>query len=339
METLISIFGLLVVFLFPVIIYLINIHLEKKAEQRAADNKFKYKANPERFNYIECTKKSDLQSAKRKKTAVTFRNLAIAGVVVALIINSCDFDEDKDKNDNSVITATVEHSETQESQNPTERDVNESAEHTAEAITETTLPRSKIVQGDGYSFIKPEGWRLQLSQDGGDFEVHYSIPYANKGVIAVYVSHFPMDEFIYEEGDDLDDFANDLYDIYYYVYSEEENTTVSKNLERSRRISGEITYKFYMNTVSDIITYDPDKVEYGKDEYGNTVITNMDELELVEYHDIPCRSYYYWVQNGNDFIEVNIVYTLDEREKAEKYLEEFLNGIKLEKAETENENE
>lgn len=330
MTVLIVILGLLAVYLFPMAIYQINKHLENKAEQKAANERFKYKADPERFNYSECVKKSDLQAAK--KSAVPFRKLLIAGAVIAFLVNSCDFGSDE-HNNSSVITETKGY------ETLTEFDVNEYAEETSAAVTATEIPKPNIVQGDGYSFIKPDGWRLQQSREGGDFEVHYSIPYIDKGVIAVYINRFPMDERLYEDEESFDDFAESLYEFYSYNYSMEKNTTVSKSLERTSKISGEVTYNFFVNTLSDIVTYDSSKVRYGKDEYGNTIITNMEELELVEYHDVPCRSNYYWVQNGNDLLEVNIMYTIEGIAKAEKYSEDFLNGIMLEKNEKENEAE
>lgn len=195
----------------------------------------------------------------------------------------------------------------------------------AVSSAEVTEIKKKIIKGEGYSFFLPDGWILQNAEKG--YNAQLNIPDTLMGIVGVNISssaYFDSNSMTASE------YAELMYSIVKIGYSSAENTAVSDTLEQNNRISNMVTYMFYADFPMDISYYDTSDIEYGTDELGNIIATNLDELNTVEYKDVPCRTYFYMAENGNDLIEITAVYTLDYEEKGIKYLEEFLDGVVFE---------
>ncbi|MCM1060286.1 MAG: hypothetical protein NC452_08320 [Eubacterium sp.] len=190
---------------------------------------------------------------------------------------------------------------------------------------------STVKNGEGYSFDTMDMWKLLDAGDEYDFDLFMNIPFIQKGVISTQIQHYYLSEMSFDdETPDFETYVNYDYEVSKILFSlSEEDITVSDSFEESRKIGNASAYKYYTEQTSDIVSLDLSKAIYGTDEYGNIIITNIDFLSTITYHDVPCRSEYYFVENGDEVIEIAITYTIENEDDCIWYIDQFLDGITL----------
>lgn len=237
------------------------------------------------------------------------------------------------KNDSSKETAEVSTSDTEKYIT----DISASEQTTSQILytdesEDDTVP-SYIKSGEGYSFSVAGGWKLLDAGENYDFDILLNIPYTPMGIISVQIKHFYLSEVSLDgKRPNFETYVNYDYEISKMLYSlSEEDICFSDSVKESRKIGDSLAYEYYIDNKADIVSLDLSKAEYGNDEYGNVIITNMDSLSTITYSNVFCRSKYYFVENGDEIIELIVTYTIANEDKCAWYIDYFLDEITLEK--------
>ncbi len=250
--------------------------------------------------------------------------LALALFIETLVLVSDD--PDISKNNSVTNTADTEKNATDNSK--VEQNVSQSL--TGEDNSNPGMS-STVKNGNGYSFYTMGIWKLLDAGNEYDFDLFMNIPFIQNGVISVQIQHCYLSEMSFDdETPDFETYVNYNYEVSKMLFSlSEEDITFSDSYEEARKIGNSFAYKYYSEQKSDIVSLDLSKAEYGTDEHNNIIITNIDFLSTITYYDVPCHSDYYFVENGDQVIEITVTYTIENKNDCIWYIDEFLDGITL----------
>lgn len=268
------------------------------------------------------------------ETVPTSKKNGIAGglitvLVLALVVGGLVLISDKPDNSNGTsVMNTVDNEK-----NRTDSSISENTNSKALSDENTSKSNSPsyIKNGEGYSFAAG-GWKLLDAGEGYDFDILMNIPFIQRGIISVQIKHFYLSEASFDgEVPDFETYVNYDYEVSKLLFSlSGEDISFSDSIEASRRIGNSSAYEYYMDQKADIASLDLSQAEYGTDEYGNVIITNIDSLSTVTYYNVSCRSKYYFVENGDEVIEIIVTYTIENEDNCMWYIDNFLDGITLE---------